>query len=66
VTGISRRLGTFDTLLMLGNNFGLCGSAVRVRWLLQRFYGTTSERGRLIAESTPTVTLPTGVRYPSF
>ena len=27
VTGISRRLGTFDTLLMLGNNFGLCGSA---------------------------------------
>jgi hypothetical protein len=52
VTGISRRLGTFDTLLMLGNNFGLCGSAVRARWLLQRFYATTSERGRLIAEST--------------
>jgi SAM-dependent methyltransferase len=52
VTGFSRRLGTFDTLLMLGNNFGLCGSAVRARWLLQRFYATTSEKGRLIAEST--------------
>jgi hypothetical protein len=38
VTGISRRLGTFDTLLMLGNNFDLCGSAVRARWLPQRFY----------------------------
>jgi hypothetical protein len=52
VTGISRRLGTFDTLLMLGNNFGLCGSPVRACWLLQRFYATTSEKGHLIAEST--------------
>ncbi|MBU0610090.1 MAG: class I SAM-dependent methyltransferase, partial [Armatimonadetes bacterium] len=52
ITRLSARLGTFDTLLMLGNNFGLFGSFRRARWLLRRFRGFTSPDARLIAEST--------------
>jgi SAM-dependent methyltransferase len=51
VTQVSRRLGTFDTILMLGNNFGLFGSRDRARWLLRRFAGATSDGARIIAES---------------
>ena len=50
-TQVSPRLGTFDTILMLGNNFGLFGSLKRARWLLKRFHKLTSERARIIAES---------------
>jgi len=52
ITRLSSRLGVFDTILMLGNNFGLFGSFTRARWLLRRFRGFTSPRARLIAEST--------------
>ena len=52
VTEIGPALGRFDTVLMLGNNFGLFGGAERARRLLKRLYGLTSERARLIAEST--------------
>jgi SAM-dependent methyltransferase len=51
VTQISRRLGEFDTIVMLGNNFGLFGSLRRARWLLRRFHGLTSPKARIIAES---------------
>ncbi|MFQ5950898.1 MAG: class I SAM-dependent methyltransferase, partial [Candidatus Geothermarchaeales archaeon] len=51
ITQISSKLGTFDTLLMLGNNFGLFGSFKRARWLLRRFHGMTSEGARIVAES---------------
>lgn len=51
ITQITPKLGIFDTILMLGNNFGLFGSFDRARWLLRRFYKMTSERGRIIAES---------------
>ncbi|MFQ5837438.1 MAG: class I SAM-dependent methyltransferase [Thermoplasmata archaeon] len=50
-TQVSSRLGIFDTILMLGNNFGLFGSYERARWLLKRFRNMTSEDGRIIAES---------------
>ena len=52
ITQVSSRLGVFDTLLMLGNNFGLFGSERRARWLLRRFRGLTSPDARIIAEST--------------
>ena len=51
ITQVSSRLGTFDTMLMLGNNFGLFGSFRRAKWLLRRFHGMTSARGRIIAET---------------
>jgi cyclopropane fatty-acyl-phospholipid synthase-like methyltransferase len=56
VTAISqasrRRLGEFDTVVMLGNNFGLFGGPQRARRILRRFHRMTSLQGRIIAEST--------------
>jgi SAM-dependent methyltransferase len=51
ITQVSRRLGTFDTIVMYGNNFGLLGSFQRARWLLRRFHAMTSPRARIIAET---------------
>ena len=51
ITGLSKRLGQFDTILMLGNNFGLFENRTRARWLLRRFKGFTSPAARIIAES---------------
>jgi hypothetical protein len=51
ITQLTRSLGTFDTMLMLGNNFGLFGSFGRARWLLKRFYRMTSDEARIIAET---------------
>ncbi|MBN2565265.1 MAG: methyltransferase domain-containing protein [Candidatus Eisenbacteria bacterium] len=51
VTAASRRIGSFGTVLMFGNNFGLFGGEKRARWLLARFRGMTDEDGRIIVES---------------
>jgi SAM-dependent methyltransferase len=51
ITRIPSNLGVFDTILMLGNNFGLFGSQRRARWLLRRLRGLTSDNGRILAES---------------
>lgn len=51
ITQIDAKMGTFDTLLMLGNNFGLFGNLKRAKWLLKRFHGLTAEKARIIAES---------------
>lgn len=52
ITAASRKkLGIFDTIVMFGNNFGLFGNPKRAKWLLRRFYGMTSENGRILAES---------------
>lgn len=48
---IDASLGAFDTIVMLGNNFGLFGSRSKARRLLRRFHGLTSERGRIVAET---------------
>ena len=39
---VSGRLGRFDTIVMLGNNFGLFGSPRRARPLLRRLHALTS------------------------
>ena len=53
ITQISvKALGTFDSVLMLGNNFGLFGNRDRARRLLRRLHGMTSKRGRIVAETT--------------
>jgi predicted RNA methylase len=51
VSQLGSRLGQFDTVLMMGNNFGLFASFRRARWLLRRFYGMTSAQVRIIAQT---------------
>jgi len=51
VSKVTSRLGTFDTILMFGNNFGLFESRKRAAWQLGRFRAVTSENARLIVES---------------
>jgi hypothetical protein len=51
ITRLSHDLGQFDTLVMMGNNFGLFANRQRARWLLRRFRGLTTPEGRIIASS---------------
>jgi len=51
VTKVAAGMGRFDTLLMLGNNFGLFGNPRRGRWLLRRLSCLCGQGARLIAES---------------
>ena len=51
ITKVTRRLGIFDTILLLGNNFGLVENPTRARWLLRRFRSITPPDGRIIASS---------------
>jgi SAM-dependent methyltransferase len=48
---VSRALGTFDTLVLLGNNFGLFGTPARAKKLLRRLRRMTSDDARIIAET---------------
>ncbi len=52
ITQITSRLGTFDTILLLGGNFGLLGNFKRAKYLLRRFKQVTSKKARIITEST--------------
>ena len=51
ITGIGPDLGVFDSIVMLGNNFGLVENERRARWLLRRFFKWTSDDARILAES---------------
>jgi SAM-dependent methyltransferase len=51
IDDVDASLGTFDTIVMYGNNFGLFGTPAKARRLLRRFHGLTSERGRIVATS---------------
>ena len=51
VTKVTSRLGSFDTIVMFGNNFGLFESRKRAGWLLRRFRSITGEDARLIVET---------------
>lgn len=42
---------SFDTILMMGNNFGLLGSFSKARRLLKKFYEITSENALIIADT---------------
>jgi SAM-dependent methyltransferase len=48
---VSPALGTFDTIVMFGNNFGLFESPEGARRMLRRFHEMTSPDARLIVES---------------
>lgn len=47
---VDDRLGTFDTLLMLGNNFALLGTEKTARRSLRRLHAVTNPGGRLIGQ----------------
>lgn len=51
ITELSGKLGIFDTILMLGNNFGLFASHTGAKRLLQSFCRIVSKSGRIIAET---------------
>lgn len=51
ITQVDKKLGTFDTIVMYGNNFGLFGGPGRAKWLLRKFHKLTSPQGRIIAQS---------------
>lgn len=42
---------SFDTIIMLGNNFGLFGSAKKAKRLLKDFYRITSGGAKIVAET---------------
>ena len=48
---IDKRLGTFDTVVMYGNNFGLFGSPARAKRLLRRLHTMTSPDARILGET---------------
>lgn len=51
ITETGARLGTFDTITMFGNNFGLFGTVQRARWLLRRWKAMASPDARILAET---------------
>jgi SAM-dependent methyltransferase len=51
IDDVDERLGPFDTIVMLGNNFGLFRSRAGARRLLRRFHRLTGDAGRILAES---------------
>ena len=51
VTQVGDFLGSFDTVVMLGNNFGLVGSRKRAPWLLKRLAALTGPDARIVGQS---------------
>ncbi len=51
IAKVDRRLGELDTIVMLGNNFGLFGDPRRARRLLARLHALTSPHARIVAET---------------
>jgi SAM-dependent methyltransferase len=48
---LSPKLGIFDTILMMGNNFGLFGNREEAKKMLRKLSGITSRQGRIVAET---------------
>ena len=51
ITELSFKEKSFDTLLMMGGNFGLLGNAKKAKRLLRRFYKMTSDHAVIIAQT---------------
>jgi SAM-dependent methyltransferase len=51
LTRIDSSLGTFDTVALFGNNFGLFENPRRARWLLRRLRSITTAEAQIIAVS---------------
>jgi len=51
ITQVSAKLGVFDTILMMGNNFGLFANKLRAERLLRRFHAMTPAEAQIIAQA---------------
>jgi SAM-dependent methyltransferase len=51
VEEIDSKLGTFDTVVMFGNNFGMLGTVPKTRRLLKRLLDVTTDGARILAGS---------------
>jgi SAM-dependent methyltransferase len=49
---LGRRIGSFDTIVLFGNNFGMFGTPERVRRTLESWARWTVPAARILAEST--------------
>ena len=65
ITEVSSKLSEFDTILMLGANFGLFGDFHRAKRLLKRFHHITTDKARIVAETRDPVDtlLPDHLEY---
>ena len=52
ITKISRHIEPFDSIIMMGNNFGLFANPQRAKRLLRRFHNLTFPGGTLITETS--------------
>jgi SAM-dependent methyltransferase len=50
IAAVDETLGSFDTIIFLGQNFGMLGSMRRGKQLLRRLNRVATERGRIVAE----------------
>ena len=48
---VDQSYGKFDTIVLLGNNFGLFGTPAKAQRLLRRLHRLTTDRARIIVES---------------
>jgi SAM-dependent methyltransferase len=51
INQVNKTMGVFDTVIMMGNNFGLFGSFEGARRLLKKWVNMTSKKARIIAET---------------
>lgn len=51
ITRITKKIGRFDTIVMMGNNFGLFANPKRAKWLLRKFRKITTAYAHIIAET---------------
>jgi SAM-dependent methyltransferase len=51
IEDLGPELGTFDSVVMFGNNIGLLGGRTKGRRLLRRLHESTSDRGRIVGSS---------------
>lgn len=51
IEDVNFKPNSFDTIIMMGNNFGLFGSFKKARRLLKKFYEMTSENALIIADT---------------
>jgi hypothetical protein len=51
IEDVNFKIGFFDSVLMMGNNFSLFGGFKKAQRLLNRFHGITTEDALIIAET---------------
>ena len=58
------RDGEFDTVILFGNNLGICGTPKKFQRMLRELYRVTSPRGKILATTRqPSTTEPVHRRY---